>query len=295
MSSEFLIEIGQETWFKEKITEDIGHSVRVDEILYEGEIDHQHIIVFENALFGRLFALNGIIQLSTAEEFIYHEMVTHVPLFEHGAAKRVLVIGGGDGGVIREVLKHDEVETVTMVEIEASVVEFAKKWFPGVSDGAFGHEKLDLQIADGAAFVKEEGREYDVIIVDSTDPVGPGEVLFTEKFYADCRARLAEGGIMVTQCGLPFLQPRELKKAYDNQSKSFDGVTFYQIAVPAYSGGIMTLGFARAGGVMPAAEELAQRVQSSGIDFRYYTPEVHRGAFALPAYVRRILSTGRFG
>ncbi len=290
----FLYQLDGQTWFKEQVTDEIGHALRVDNLLYEGEIDHQHIVVFENERFGRLFALNGFIQLSTADEFIYHEMVTHVPLYEHGAAKRVLVIGGGDGGVIREVLRHEEVEEVTLVEIEKSVIDFSKKWFPGVSDGAFESERLNLQIADGAAFVKNEELSYDVIIVDSTDPVGPGEVLFTEEFYADCRARLNPGGIMVTQCGLPFLQPAELKKARDNQAKSFESVTFYAMAVPAYSGGIMTLGFARAGGVIPAEGEIHSRLARAGLDFRYYTPEVHRAAFALPAYVGTILNTGSF-
>ena len=291
----FLYDLGGETWFKEQVTEEIGHALRVDRVLFEGEIDHQHLIVFENERFGRLFALNGFIQLSTADEFVYHEMVTHVPIFEHGSAKRVLVIGGGDGGVIREALRHDSVDEVTLVEIERDVVEFSKQWFPGVSNGAFEHPKLKLEIADGAAFVKDASRAYDVIIVDSTDPVGPGEVLFTEEFYRDCHARLKEGGIMTSQCGLPFLQPEELKKAHDNQAAAFGSTQFYAVAVPAYSGGIMTLGFARKGGVAPAAGELAERGQASGLDFRYWTPEVHRAAFALPAYVHTILRTGRFG
>ena len=291
----FLHQIDGQTWFKEQVTDEIGHALRVDELLFEGEIDHQHIAVFENERFGRLFALNGFIQLSTADEFIYHEMVTHVPLFEHPAPRRVLVIGGGDGGVIREALRHERVESVTLVEIERDVIEFSKKWFPTVSGGAFEHEKLTLEIADGAQFVQDASREYDVIIVDSTDPVGPGEVLFTEEFYADCHARLSEHGIMVSQCGLPFLQPAELKKAHDNQAKSFASVQFYTIAVPAYSGGLMALGFARKGGVVPADGEIASAVAKSRLTFKYYTPEGHRAAFALPAYVRTVVETGTFG
>ena len=291
----YLHEIDGQTWFKEAVTGEIGHALRVDKLLFEGEIDHQHIAVFENERFGRLFALNGFIQLSTADEFIYHEMVSHVPLFEHGAARRVLVIGGGDGGVIREVLRHEAVESVTLVEIEREVIEFSKRWFPDVGGTAWDDPRLDLQIADGAAFVKNGNLAYDVIIVDSTDPVGPGEVLFTEAFYADCHARLTEGGIMVTQCGLPFLQPAELKKAHDHQARSFGRVGFYTIAVPAYSGGLMALGFARKGGVVPADGEVAGAVQRADLSFRYYTPAVHRAAFALPAYVQRVIETGAFG
>ena len=284
--------IDGQQWFKEQVTGEIGHALRIDRLLFEGEIDHQHIAVFENARFGRLFALNGFIQLSTADEFIYHEMVSHVPLFAHKSPKRVLVIGGGDGGVIREVLRHEGVESVTLVEIEREVIAFAKQWFPDVGGDAWDDPRLTVEIADGAEFVRRDG-QYDVVIVDSTDPVGPGEVLFTPEFYADCHARLAEGGIMVTQCGLPFLQPAELKKAHDNQARSFADVSFYTIAVPAYSGGLMALGFARKGGAHGGG--VAARVAWSGLTFRYYTPEGHEAAFALPAYVRRVIETGAFG
>lgn len=293
--SRFIFEIDGEKWFKEQVTEEIGHSLRIDKVLFEGEVDHQHLIVFENEIFGRLFALEGFIQVSTRDEFIYHEMLVHVPLFAHGNAKRVLVIGGGDGGAIREVFRHQTVEHCTMVEIEGSVVDFSKEWFPTISDGAFDDPRLNLVIADGAKFVKETDDKFDVILVDSTDPVGPGKVLFTEEFYADCRNCLTDEGIMITQCGLPFLQPKELQTAYRNQKVSFDDPQFYAIAVPAYSGGIMTLGFARAGGVNPGLETLTERVKSESIEtFRYYTPEVHLGAFAVPAYVSRILDTGEF-
>ena len=293
--TDFIHQIDGQTWFKEQVTPEIGHALRVDRLLFEGEIDHQHIAVFENERFGRLFALNGFIQLSTADEFIYHEMVSHVPLFEHGAAARVLVIGGGDGGVIREVLRHESVERVTLVEIEADVIAFSKEWFPSVGGDAWDDPRLNLQIADGARFVKDEAREYDVIVVDSTDPVGPGEVLFTPAFYADCHARLAEGGIMVSQCGLPFLQPAELKTAHDNQAKSFGDVRFYTIAVPAYSGGLMALGFARKGGAARTGAEIADAARAAGLRCRYWTPDVHRAAFALPAYVQAVIRTGRFG
>ena len=294
--SRFIFEIDGQKWFKEQVTDEIGHSLRIDKILFEGEVDHQHLIVFENEVFGRLFALEGFIQVSTRDEFIYHEMLVHVPLFAHGNAKRVLVIGGGDGGAIREVFRHQTVEHCTMVEIEGSVVDFSKEWFPTISDGAFDDPRLNLVIADGAKFVKDTDEKFDVILVDSTDPVGPGKVLFTEEFYRDCRSCLTEEGIMITQCGLPFLQPNELRTAYLNQKASFEAPTFYSIAVPAYSGGIMTLGFARAGGENPDLETLSERVKSANIHpFRYYSAAAHQGAFALPAYISHILDTGEFG
>lgn len=288
--SSYLHTIGGETWFKEEVTGAIGHALRVDKVLFEGEIDHQHIIVFENEIFGRLFALNGFIQLSTADEFIYHEMVTHVPLFAHGDPKRVLIIGGGDGGAIREVLRHEGVEHINLVEIEADVVAFAKKWFPDVCKDGFDDPRVNVTITDGAKFVQETDERYDVVIVDSTDPVGPGEVLFTEEFYAGCKRVLSEGGIMVTQCGLPFLQPAELKKAADNQKTAFAHVHFYAITVPAYSGGVMTLGFATEGDVRPETPDaLRHRIDASGLAFRYYTPGVHAAAFKLPEYVAKIV------
>lgn len=293
--SRFVFEIGGEKWFKEQVTEEIGHSLRIDKLLFEGEVDHQHLIVFENEVFGRLFALEGFIQVSTSDEFIYHEMLVHVPIFAHGAAKRILVIGGGDGGAIREVFRHQTVEHCTMVEIEGSVVDFSKEWFPSISNGAFDDPRLNLVIDDGAKFVNETEEKFDVILVDSTDPVGPGKVLFTEEFYRDCRSCLTDRGIMITQCGLPFLQPKELQAAYLNQKASFSDPKFYAIAVPAYSGGIMCLGFAQASGEAPNLADLQQRVDASGIrPFRYYTPEAHIGAFAVPAYIQHILRTGAF-
>lgn len=286
----YLHTINDETWFKEEVTGAIGHALRVDNILFEGEIDHQHIVVFENEIFGRLFALNGFIQLSTADEFIYHEMVTHVPLFAHGAPKRVLVIGGGDGGAIREILRHQNVEHVNLVEIEADVVAFAKKWFPAVCQDAFDDPRVTVTITDGAKFVQETAETYDVVIVDSTDPVGPGEVLFTEEFYAGCKRVLNDGGIMVTQCGLPFLQPEELKKAADNQRTAFKNVRFYAITVPAYSGGVMTLGYATDSDETPETNtDLGARINDSGLAFQYYHAGVHAAAFQLPEYVAKIV------
>ncbi|NRA30175.1 MAG: polyamine aminopropyltransferase [Parvularculaceae bacterium] len=286
----YLHTINGETWFKEEVTGAIGHALRVDNVLFEGEIDHQHIVVFENEIFGRLFALNGFIQLSTADEFIYHEMVTHVPLFAHGAPKRVLVIGGGDGGAIREVLRHQNVEHVNLVEIEADVVDFAKKWFPTVCQDAFDDPRVTVTITDGAKFVQETAETYDVVIVDSTDPVGPGEVLFTEEFYAGCKRVLNQGGIMVTQCGLPFLQPEELKKAADNQKAAFKNVRFYAITVPAYSGGVMTLGYATDSDETPeTSTELGAQIKASDLSFKYYNANVHRAAFQLPEYVAKIV------
>jgi spermidine synthase len=217
-------------------------------------------------------------------------MLTHVPIFAHGAARRVLIIGGGDGGMAREVLKHDSVAHVTMVEIDAGVVEFCREYLPGISASAFDDPRLDLVIADGAAFMAAPGDLYDVIIVDSTDPVGPGEALFTDSFYGHARRRLAPGGILVTQNGVPFLQGTELTGTMRAFQSLFADATCYLATVPTYAGGPMAFGWGTDGTAREVGlETLAQRVAAAGIATDYYTPEVHRAAFALPPYVSRLI------
>ena len=283
----YIHKIGDELWFKEEMEEGIGHSARVDKVLFDDEIDHQHLVVFENAKYGRMFALNGIIQMTSSDEFVYHEMLTHVPLYAHGEAKRVLIIGGGDGGILRETLRHKSVESATLVEIEKDVIEFAKQWFPETSDGAFDDPRSQIVITDGAKYVAETEDRFDVVIVDSTDPVGPGEVLFTEEFYAGCKRVLNPGGILTVQGGLPFLQPWEPKMIAERQAKSFEYVEFYVAAVPTYTGGLMTLGFASDAQYPHDASWLRKRTSANPLDMGYYTPEVHEAAFALPAYIRK--------
>jgi spermidine synthase len=217
-------------------------------------------------------------------------MLTHVPILAHGAAKRVLIVGGGDGGMASEALKHDSVEQVTMVEIDGGVVEFCKQYLPGVSAGAFDDPRLDLVIADGAEFMKTNADLYDVIIVDSTDPIGPGEVLFTDTFYGHAKARLAEGGILVTQNGVPFLQGEELTNTMRAFRALFADATCYLATIPTYAGGPMALGWGTDGDARSVdLPTLRARFEAAGIATDYYTPEVHMGAFALPPYVSRLI------
>jgi spermidine synthase len=205
--------------------------------------------------------------------------------------RRVLIIGGGDGGLLREVVKHRSVEQVVQVEIDASVVDMARTWFPDHSRGAFDDPRLELVIADGAAFVREAEPPFDVILVDSTDPIGPGEVLFTNDFYRDCHALLADSGILVTQNGVPFMQLDEVRKTARGFREIFADWHFYGVAVPTYVGGIMTLGWAtrEPANRQVSEEELTRRFEDAAIETRYYTPAVHRGAFALPRYVEEAI------
>jgi spermidine synthase len=277
-------------WSDETLYPDYRQSLRIDRLLYDSATGHQRLQVFENARFGRVLTLDGVVQTTEGDEFIYHEMMAHVPILAHGRVRRVLIIGGGDGGMAREVLRHRAVEHVTMVEIDAGVVDFSKRYLPSLSAGAFDDPRLTLVIADGAAFVAESREAFDVILVDSTDPIGPGEVLFTDTFYGRARARLTPGGILVTQNGVPFLQPGELTNTLRALQALFRDASCYLATIPTYAGGPMAFGWgtdSRARTVSLSA--LRERFAASGLAPRYYTPEVHKAAFALPGYVARLV------
>ena len=278
-------------WTVETLHDEYAQALREDRVLYDSETDHQRLRVFENAKFGRVLTLDGVVQTTEGDEFMYHEMLAHVPILAHGAARRVLIVGGGDGGMAREVLRHESVEHCTMVEIDAGVVDFSKEYLPALSNGVFDDPRLDLVIADGAAFMAERHQPFDVIIVDSTDPIGPGEVLFTDSFYGHASRLLTPDGILVTQNGVPFMQPDELRGTMRAFKTLFPDRGCYLTHVPSYAGGPMALGW----GAMSdkarkvSAEVLAERFAAARLTTRYYTPEVHRAAFALPAYVAALL------
>ncbi|MEL6774941.1 MAG: polyamine aminopropyltransferase [Pseudomonadota bacterium] len=282
-----------EGWTVEALYDDHAQALRESRVLYDSETALQRIRVFENARFGRVLTLDDVVQTTEADEFIYHEMLAHVPILAHGAARRVLIIGGGDGGMAREVLRHTSVAKVTMIEIDAGVVDFAKRYLPGLSAGAFDDPRLSLVIADGAAFVRESGETYDVIICDSTDPIGPGEVLFTDTFYGHAKARLAEGGILVTQNGVPFLQPEELASTMRAFRALFGDATCYLATVPTYAFGPMAFGWGTDGAARATdLATLEARFAAAALSTRYYTPAVHRAAFALPGYVEVLTRSG---
>ena len=273
--------------YQETLYDGYGQRFRMDKLLHEVRTEHQHLVIFENARMGRVMALDGVIQTTEADEFIYHEMLTHVPILTHGAARRVLIIGGGDGGMLREVRKHKAVESITMVEIDGTVVDMCKEFLPNHSKGAYDDPRLNLVIDDGMRFVATTEEKFDVIISDSTDPIGPGEVLFSENFYQACRRCLNDGGILVTQNGTPFMQLAEVQTTASRMNGLFADWHFYQAAVPTYIGGAMTFAWGATQGDTRkvSLEVLRQRFAGSGIVTRYYNPEVHLGAFALPQYV----------
>ncbi|AXT34066.1 polyamine aminopropyltransferase [Phaeobacter sp. LSS9] len=282
--------MSDQTWITERLHAQYAQSLRVDEMLYDSNTEHQRLKVFQNGQFGRILTLDDVVQTTEGDNFIYHEMLTHVPILAHGNAKRVLIIGGGDGGMAREALRHTSVEHVTMVEIDAGVVDFSKEYLPMLSDGAFDDPRLNLVINDGALFMKENTEKFDVIIVDSTDPIGPGEVLFTDTFYGHAARSLSEDGIIVTQNGVPFMQGDELTGTLRAFKALFADASCYLATVPTYAGGPMAFGWGshsdKARNVR--LEDLEARFAAAGIETGYYNPEVHKAAFALPNYVRKL-------
>ncbi|MGB2129849.1 MAG: polyamine aminopropyltransferase [Marinobacterium sp.] len=275
------------TTYLERLYEGYGQSFTLDEVLFEHRTEHQELIIFRNRDFGTVMALDGIIQTTERDEFVYHEMMTHVPILAHGNAKRVLIIGGGDGGILREVLRHESVEHVTQVEIDQAVIDMCKQYLPKHSNGAFDDPRANIVIADGVDFVSECQETFDVIISDCTDPIGPGEVLFSSRFYEGCKRCLTPGGVFVAQNGVPFMQQDEVITTRRRLSPYFADQSFYNAAVPTYSCGVMTFAWASDNAELRQLDvaTLQQRYTSSGIKTRYYNPALHAASFALPQYV----------
>ncbi len=288
--------MAEQRWISETLFEQQGlrTSFSADRVLYEVKTVHQHLVLFENRLFGKMLMLDGATQVTTRDEFIYHEMMAHVPILAHGAAREVLIVGGGDCGIAEEVLKHAQVERLTQVEIDASVVEFASEHFPEFTGPVLADRRFDLVIDDGMKFVAATDRRFDVVIVDSTDPQGPGAVLFTREFYAACRRCMTPRGVMVTQNGVPFLQPSELAASVGHFRALFVDAGCYVAAIPTYVGGHMAIGWA---GCDPSlrqvpVEILRERYEAAGrFSTRYWTPDVHRAAFALPRFIAEIVGS----
>jgi spermidine synthase len=276
-------------WVEETLHPHFRCAIKADRVLYENRTEHQHLIIFDNETFGRVMMLDGVVQLTTRDEFIYHEMMAHVPLFalDPRQAKRVLVVGGGDGGVMREALKHRSVERVVLCEIDRTVVDLSKQHLPEISQGAFDDPRVEVVIADGVRFVAETAERFDAIIVDSTEPIGPAAVLFTREFFEGCVRCLNKPGVLVTQNGLPFLHPDHLKGTMALFDAIFPDKATYLCDQPTYFGGPFALAWAAndrglRATPLPAIES---RWKASGMALKYYTPEVHLAAFTLPGYI----------
>jgi spermidine synthase len=270
----------------------VSQRLLAERVLLEKRGDAQDVLVFENPVFGRALVINGVVQTTERDEFIYHEMLAHVPLFAHSQPKRVLIVGGGDGGTLKEVLKHRCVEQVTLVDIDAAVIDASREYLPSVNGGAFADARTSIVIGDGFTFVRETVEMFDVVLIDSTDPRGPAWRLFTTAFYVRCTERLRRGGILVTQSGVPFFQPDELKLVTSRLTRVCRDVSAYTAAVPSYYGGSMAFAWASADPALrtPALEQLESRFVAAEIATRYYAPDVHLAAFALPRFVRALVA-----
>jgi len=278
-------------WFTEILHADLAQRLKVDKVLYEGRTAFQKAMVFANGRLGKVLVLDDVVQTTLGDEFVYHEMMSHVPIFAHPNPKRALIIGGGDGGLLEEALKHPSIEGVTMVELDAGVVDLAKTHFRELCGDAFDDPRTNLVVGDGAKFVAETDERFDVIMIDSTDPHGPGEVLFSKEFYRNCKRCLTPGGILVTQNGVPFLQATELADSVGHFRALFAEGSAYVITVPTYAFGMMALGWATDDTSLRQTplETLEARFAAAGFSTHYYSPEVHKAAFALPMYVRRLI------
>lgn len=278
-----------ELWFTEKHTEHVKFSIKVNKQLYSGQSDFQRIDLFESPEFGRFLTLDGYMMLTEKDEFIYHEMIVHVPMAVNPAAKQVLVIGGGDGGAVRELTRYSGIEHIDLVEIDRQVVDVCRTYLPQTA-GRLDDPRVSIHYADGLKFVRAKENMYDLIIVDSTDPFGPGEGLFTKEFYGNCYKALHEDGIMVNQQESPFypVDALAVQRAHKRIVASFPISRVYQAHIPTYPSGHWLFGFASKK-YHPTQNFDPAAWMKLGVRTRYYNTKIHVGAFALPNYVKALL------
>ena len=276
-------------WFSEMQTPNVKLSIRIDRQLYSGKSEFQRIDVFDSKEFGRFLTLDGYMMLTEKDEFIYHEMMVHVPMAVHPNARRVLIIGAGDGGVVRELTRYHQIEHIDLVEIDELVVEVCKKYLPQTAC-RLDDERVHIYYEDGLKFIRSKENEYDLIIVDSTDPFGPGEGLFTKEFYGNCYKALKEDGIMVNQHESPFYDEdaAAMQRAHKRIVESFAISKVYQAHIPTYPSGHWLFGFASKK-YHPVKDLNAAVWNLLGIHTQYYNTRLHAGAFALPSYVEGLL------
>jgi spermidine synthase len=281
-------------WVNETLYPYWGQRFRVTRELARAKSDFQDIAIIDTEFHGRVMLLDGVVQITEADEFVYQEMLAHVPILAHGDARSVLIIGAGDGGVLKRVLMHKTVTKAVMVEIDGEVIRLSKEFLPAIGGDAWTDARADIIVGDGIDYVKRApDASFDVIIVDSTDPIGVGEVLFTDEFYQNCARILTDRGLIVNQCGVPFMQADELRETSARRRNFFPHVTAYIAAVPTYVGGYMTLGWAGKDAALTSlpVETIKSRAEGAGIlgTTEYWSPEIHVASFWLPPYIARHL------
>lgn len=277
-----------ELWFSELHSECAKMSLKVDKQLYSGQSEYQRIDVFENEEFGRFLTLDGYMMLTEKDEFMYHEMIVHVPMASNPNIKKILVIGAGDGGTVRELCRYNSIEHIDMAEIDGQVIEVCRRYFPSLTC-SLDDPRVHIHVEDGLKYVRQKENFYDLIIVDSTDPFGPGEGLFTSEFYGSCCKALTENGILVNQHESPFYadDAKAMQRAHRRIKEFFPVCRVYQFHIPTYPSGHWLFGFASK--TVAPLDFDADKWNSLGIKTRYYNTEIHKGSFALPTYVNKLL------
>jgi len=276
-------------WINER-WQNVDTFYRIKSVLHEEKTDFQHLQLVDSYEYGTMLLLDGIVQTTEKDEFIYHEMMVHVPMISHPEPTKVLIIGGGDGGILREVLKYPSVEKATMVEIDPHVIELCRKFLPGINGGAFEDGRTDLVISDGAAYVRQTNEKFDVVIVDSPDPVGPAKILFSQQFYNDIHRVINPEGIMVRQTGSLQMQAHEQRESYDLLKRIFAHAAFYVYTVPTYVGGLFSSIFCAdsVDPILRPAGNIQEKFDRMAIETRYYNAGIHTGAFNIPQFLRKI-------
>lgn len=278
-----------EFWFTEKHTDFASFNIKIKEQLYHGKSAYQTIDFFDSYEFGKFLTLDGYMMVNEKDEFIYHDMIVHVPMATNPKIKKVLVIGGGDGGTVRELTRYKTIESIDMVEIDEDVVRLSQKFLP-LTAGQLEDPRVKLYFEDGTAFVSGKNQSYDLIIVDSTDPIGPGEGLFSRAFYENCYNALSDEGILVNQHESPYYDndAKEMVRSHSKIKKMFPISKVYQFHMPTYPSGHWLFGFASKK-LDPIVDADFDTWQSYGLDTKYYNTDIHKGAFYLPTYVRKML------
>ncbi|MDF2607067.1 MAG: spermidine synthase [Bacillales bacterium] len=273
-----------ELWFTEKQTKSFGITAKINKTLHTEQTEFQKLDMVETEEFGNMLILDGMVMTTQKDEFVYHEMVAHIPLFTHPNPENVLVVGGGDGGVIREVLKHPSVKKATLVEIDGKVIEYSKKYLPEIA-GELENPRVEVKVDDGFMHIAESENVYDVIMVDSTEPVGPAVNLFTKGFYAGISKALKEDGIFVAQTDNPWFTPELITNVQSDVKEIFPIVKLYIANIPTYPSGMwtFTLGSKKYDPLEVAEERFHE------IETKYYTKELHKAAFVLPKFVQDLI------
>ncbi len=274
-----------ELWFTEKQTPNLGITCKVVRTLHREKTPYQEILVLDTEQFGRMLVLDGMVQTTLFDEFVYHEMLAHVPLSTHPEPRHVLIIGGGDGGTVREVLRHPHVEKVTLVEIDRRVVEVSRSFLPELAH-SFDDPRVEVCFADGVAYVGEREASYDVILVDSPEPVGQAARLFSRPFYEAVFRALRPDGLFVAQTESPFLNRDLIARVWRDVGSIFPITRLYLAAVPTYPSGLWSFTM----GSKKFVPEEARAAELPGL--RYYTAEVHRASLKLPRFVQELLAQG---